>query len=73
MDIRILFLIIETNELSIEGSKEIAKLIRGNKHITDLDLGSNSFGSEGCKEFALGLKENNVLEKINLRNSTYIF
>jgi Ran GTPase-activating protein (RanGAP) involved in mRNA processing and transport len=53
-----------------EGAKAIGDLLSKNTALKVIDLGSNSFGPEGCKHIASGLQHNKTLEKLII--STFV-
>ena len=55
------------NGFGYEGSIAVGEMIRGNKYLRELDVSNNRINWEGAIHIAKGLKENDTLEVLQVK------
>ena len=57
------------NGFDYEGGVAVCEMLRGNKYLREVDVSHNRINWEGAMLIAKGLKENDTLEILYVRNS----
>ncbi|XP_050778718.1 protein NLRC5 isoform X7 [Gopherus flavomarginatus] len=67
--IRNLKLWLQDCSLNSQHAQEIAALLRGSAHFSEVDLSGNQFGDEGCRELAESLPEAHISKRLDVSNN----
>ncbi|XP_030437185.1 protein NLRC5 isoform X7 [Gopherus evgoodei] len=67
--IRNLKLRLQDCSLNSQHAREIAALLRGSAHFSEVDLSGNQLGDEGCRELAESLPEAHISKRLDVSNN----